>query len=70
MVWATTTKRQHPVELVQLVGGLGSIDDEISGQELVREPANRLGATGCHNFHAPAVLSSPRARDALLPTAR
>lgn len=66
MVWATTTKRQHPVELVQLVGGLGSIDDEISGQELVRELANRLGAAGCHYLHAPAVLSSPEARDALL----
>lgn len=66
MVRATTTKRQHPVELVQLVGGLASIDDEISGQELVRELANRLGATGCHYLHAPAVLSSPQARDALL----
>lgn len=32
----------------------------------MRELANRLGATGCHYLHAPAVLFSPQARDALL----
>lgn len=66
MVWTITATRHYPVELVQLVGGLASIDNEISGQELVRELASRLGATRYHYLHAPAVLSSRQAHDALL----
>jgi DNA-binding transcriptional regulator LsrR (DeoR family) len=50
---------------VQLVGGLSSIRNEISGQELVRELAVRLGA-GYRFLHAPATLESKVARDALL----
>ena len=45
MVYATTADQEHHrLNLVQLVGGLSSIRNEISGQELVRELAVRLGA--------------------------
>ncbi|RYB93441.1 MarR family transcriptional regulator [Nocardioides oleivorans] len=66
MVYATTADHEHHrVTLVQLVGGLSSISNEISGQELVRELAVRLGAE--YRFlHAPATLESSTSRDALL----
>lgn len=66
MVYATSGDDTHSgVTLVQLVGGLSSIRNEISGQELVRELAVRLGA-GYRFLHAPATLESRIARDALL----
>ncbi len=66
MVYATTADRDyHNIVLVQLVGGLSAISNEISGQELVRELAVRLGAS--YRFlHAPATFESEAARDALL----
>lgn len=66
MVYATTSEVEfHRISLVQLVGGLSSIRNEISGQELVRELAIRLGAD--YRFlHAPATVESARSRDALL----
>lgn len=66
MVYATTAEHEHHrLSLVQLVGGLSSISNEISGQELVRELAVRLGAE--YRFlHAPATLESRTSRDALL----
>jgi len=65
MVWSTTTDRDHAAHLVQLVGGLSSISNEISGQELVRELASRLGASYRY-LHAPAVFASAEGREALL----
>ena len=66
MVYATTAEQEHHrLTLVQLVGGLSSIRNEISGQELVRELAVRLGA-GYRFLHAPATLESSTSRDALL----
>lgn len=65
MVWATTTDHHLPVRFVQLVGGLASIADEISGQELVREAAVRTGAEYRY-LHAPAIMASRSTRDALL----
>lgn len=65
MVWATTADRDHAVQLVQLVGGLSSISNEISGQELVRELASRLGASYRY-LHAPATLTTKEAREALM----
>jgi DNA-binding transcriptional regulator LsrR (DeoR family) len=65
MVWATTTDRDRAVQLVQLVGGLSSISNEISGQELVRELASRLGASYRY-LHAPATLTTKEAREALV----
>lgn len=66
MVYATTAEHEfHRLTLVQLVGGLSSISNEISGQELVRELALRIGAE--YRFlHAPATLESVTSRDALL----
>lgn len=66
MVWATATEREVSVQLVQLVGGLSSISNEISGQELVRELAARLGSSTYRYLHAPAALASREARDSLL----
>ncbi len=65
MVWATTSDRDHQAQLVQLVGGLSSIANEVSGQELVRELASRLGASYRY-LHAPAVLAAPESRQAFL----
>ncbi len=65
MVYATTAHEHYRLNLVQLVGGLSSISNEISGQELVRELAVRIGAE--YRFlHAPAVLESAVSRDALM----
>ncbi len=66
MVYATTSDQEfHRISLVQLVGGLSSISNEISGQELVRELAVRLHAE--YRFlHAPATLETAASRDALM----
>jgi DNA-binding transcriptional regulator LsrR (DeoR family) len=66
MVYATTSEQDlHRISLVQLVGGLSSISNEISGQELVRELAVRLNAS--YRFlHAPATLETAASRDSLL----
>ncbi len=66
MVWATTSEREYTAQLVQLVGGLSSISNEISGQELVRELAARLGSATYRYLHAPAALATRAARDSLL----
>ncbi len=65
MVYAATADHDYAVRLVQLVGGLSSISNEISGQELVRELAVRLGAS-YRLLHAPATLGSSAARQALM----
>jgi DNA-binding transcriptional regulator LsrR (DeoR family) len=65
MVYAATADHDYAVTLVQLVGGLSSVTNEISGQELVRELAVRLGAS-YRLLHAPATLGSSAARNALL----
>lgn len=66
MVWAVQTDRPYAVQLAQLVGGLSSIRNEISGLELVRELSVRLGGSHVHYLHAPATLTSHEARDCLL----
>ena len=65
MVWAVDADVAFGIDVVQLVGGLSSVNQEISGQELVREMATRLGAQYRY-LHAPAVFASSAARDALL----
>jgi DNA-binding transcriptional regulator LsrR (DeoR family) len=65
MVYAVEVQRDYHLTLTQLVGGLSSISNEISGAELVRELATRLGADYV-TLHAPATLTSAVARDALL----
>ena len=65
MVWAITADAPRAVEVVQLVGGLSSVASEITGQELVREMATRLGARYRY-LHSPAVFASSAARDTML----
>jgi DNA-binding transcriptional regulator LsrR (DeoR family) len=65
MVSAISVDQPRSVEVVPLVGGLKTAESLVSGQELVRELAGRLGATYRY-LHAPALLRSEVARDALL----
>ncbi len=65
MVSAVSIDRPRSVELVPLLGGLSTAESLVAGQELVRELAGRLGATYRY-LHAPALLRSTAARDALL----
>lgn len=65
MAWAISTDEEFNAQIVQLVGGMAAVSNEISGHELVRDIATRLGS-GYHVLHAPAVLSSIEARDAML----
>lgn len=65
MVWSVTASRRFDLEVVQLVGGLSSVDAEVTGQELVRELATRLGARYRY-LHAPALVTNHAALDAFL----
>ncbi|MFD4253439.1 sugar-binding transcriptional regulator [Amycolatopsis thermoflava] len=53
------------VEVLPLVGGLSSVESAISGEELVRDLAARLGGR-FQLLHAPALLTSTAGRDVLL----
>ncbi|WP_020671450.1 sugar-binding transcriptional regulator [Amycolatopsis nigrescens] len=53
------------VEVLPLVGGLSAVDSAITGEELVRDLANRLGGR-FQRLHAPALLNSKAGRDVLL----
>jgi DNA-binding transcriptional regulator LsrR (DeoR family) len=64
-VYAVTPDQDHDVTLVQLLGGVSATSNEISGQELVRELAVRLGAS-YQLLHAPAALESSNACRSLL----
>ena len=64
MVRAVDTARRD-VEVVQLVGGLSALDSAVTGQELVRELSERIGAR--HRYlHAPALFGSTEALTLLL----
>jgi DNA-binding transcriptional regulator LsrR (DeoR family) len=65
MVSAVSVDQPRCVEVVPLVGGLKTAVSLVAGQELVRELAGRLGATYRY-LHAPALLRSESAREALL----
>jgi DNA-binding transcriptional regulator LsrR (DeoR family) len=65
MVESFSVDQPRSVEVVPLIGGLSPADSFVAGQELVRELAGRLGATYRY-LHAPALLRSETARDALL----
>ena len=60
MVRAVDGLSRRDVEVVQLVGGLSALDSALTGQELVRELSERIGAR--HRYlHAPALFSSAEA---------
>ncbi|WP_128379462.1 sugar-binding transcriptional regulator [Streptomyces cavernae] len=65
MVRAVHAERPLPAEVLPLVGGLSSVASEIMGEELVRDLADRLGAT-FRRLHAPALLETKASRDTLL----
>ena len=50
---------------VQLLGGLGQLEAEIHGAELVRRAADRLGCRA-RNIHAPGIVATRAVRDALI----
>jgi DNA-binding transcriptional regulator LsrR (DeoR family) len=65
MVRAVDGLSRRDVEVVQLVGGLSSLDSSATGQELVRELSERMGAR--HRYlHAPALFGSAEALAMLL----
>ncbi|SEC41022.1 DNA-binding transcriptional regulator LsrR, DeoR family [Nocardioides exalbidus] len=63
-VEAMSTDRDHDVTVVQLLGGMSAIGNEVSGQELARSLAVALGGT-YRLMHAPATLGSAEAARAL-----
>ncbi|WP_262700734.1 MULTISPECIES: sugar-binding transcriptional regulator [Streptomyces] len=65
MVRAVPSEQDLAVEILPLVGGLSSVASEITGEELVRELADRLG-TSYQRLHAPALLETKASRDILM----
>lgn len=65
MVYAVRAERAIPVDVLPLVGGLSSLTSEMTGEELVRDLAGRLGGT-YRRLHAPALLESKASRDTLM----
>jgi DNA-binding transcriptional regulator LsrR (DeoR family) len=55
----------YDVEVLPLVGGLSAVDSAISGEELVRDLAGRVGGH-FQRLLAPAVVTSKAGRDVLL----
>jgi DNA-binding transcriptional regulator LsrR (DeoR family) len=65
MVRAVNGLARRDVEVVQLVGGLSALDSALTGQELVRELSERMGAR--HRYlHAPALFGSAEALTVML----
>lgn len=65
MVWATQTDHDYGCQIVQLTGGMTAVSNEISGHELIRDLAARLGSS--YRFlHSPATFSTSVARDTML----
>lgn len=60
LVRAVEVDRDHDVTLLQLLGGTSAVDHGVSGQELVRDLAGRLGAD-YRPLHAPAALRTAAA---------
>ena len=65
MVEAVFPRRAYEVEVVQLLGGLSWVSPALSGHELGRDLAERLGGRFSY-LHAPAIVEAVEVRDALL----
>ncbi len=65
MIRAIPPTNMPDAEIVQLIGATGNENAVADGPLLARLLANRLGAP-CHYIHAPLVVESEAARDALL----
>ena len=66
VVAAVAVDEPRTVEVVPLVGGLGTRTSLAASQELVRDLAARLGTATYRYLYSPALLHSESARDALL----
>jgi DNA-binding transcriptional regulator LsrR (DeoR family) len=65
MVRAVDGLSRRDVEVVQLVGGLSALNSAVTGQELVRDLSERIGAR--HRYlHAPALFGSAEALTVML----
>lgn len=65
MVDAVSPYRTYDVEIVQLLGGLSLVSPSLSGHELGRRLADRLGGRFSY-LHAPAIVDSPETRESLI----
>lgn len=65
MVDGLSLQRSYSVDVVQLLGGLSSVSPDLSGHEIGRRLAQRLGGT-FYYLHAPAIVDSPETRNALI----
>jgi DNA-binding transcriptional regulator LsrR (DeoR family) len=65
VVMAAPPQVQSSTEVVQLLGGVSARASLVTGQELVRELASRLGASYRY-LHAPAAFHSSTAREVLM----
>ena len=65
VAWALETDHTYDVRFCQVTGGLSSLSNEVSGQELVREFAARSGGT-YSLLHAPVALETADAALALM----
>lgn len=65
LVMAATPQLLSSTEFVQLLGGVSARASLVTGQELVRELATRLGANYRY-LHAPAAFQSSSARHAMM----
>jgi DNA-binding transcriptional regulator LsrR (DeoR family) len=65
MVRAVDGLARRDVEVVQLVGGLSALDSARTGQEVVHELSDRMGAR-LRYLHAPALLGSAEALTMML----
>lgn len=65
LVNAVAPTRPQPVEVVQLLGGLSWVSPSLSGHELGRRLADRLGGRFAY-LHAPAIVDSTEARELLV----
>ena len=64
MVEAVMASRSYAVEVVQLLGGLSWVSPSLSGHELGRRLADKLGGTFSY-LHAPAIVDSAAAAESL-----
>lgn len=65
VAWALEADRTYDARFCQVAGGLSSLSNEVSGQELVREFAARTGGT-YELIHAPVALETSDAALALM----
>lgn len=64
MIDAFGTNRVYDAEIVQMLGGFSAVSPSVTGHELGRQLAQKLGGTFFY-LHAPAIVESQDVRDSL-----